>query len=51
LILADNRDGIEDRDFESDFFCPECGELVHLISEDGEDEHRDGHRTTIRMAR
>jgi hypothetical protein len=46
--VTDNKDEREDRDFETDYFCPECGELVHLIPAEEEERHN-GHRTTIRI--
>lgn len=45
--IIDNRDEREDRNFETDYFCPECGELVHLISAEEQNKYRDSHRTVI----
>ena len=49
FLVTDNKDEREDKDFETDYFCPECGQLVHLISADEEEGHHNGHRTTIRI--
>jgi hypothetical protein len=45
--VIDNKDEREDKNFETDYFCPECGELVHLISAKEQNKYRDSHRTVI----